>query len=44
MGLSEREFFDRFDDLDRAQLIATEQTENEIAWVQVEYPLKQPKK
>jgi len=39
LGLSENQFFDKFDDLERAQLIATYQTQNEIAWVQIEYPL-----
>jgi len=43
LGLSENQFFDKFDDLERAQLIATYQTQNEIAWVQIEYPLPTPK-
>jgi uncharacterized protein (DUF433 family) len=43
MGLSEQQFYDQFDDLERAQIIATYQTEREIEWVQVEYPLRQPK-
>lgn len=40
LGLSEREFYDKYDDLERAQLIATYQTHQEIQWVQVEFPLK----
>lgn len=44
MGLSKNQFFDKFDDLERAQLIATYQTKNEIAWVQIEYPLQAPKR
>jgi len=44
MGLSESQFYDKFDDLDRAQIIATYQTINEIEWVQVEYPIPSPKK
>lgn len=43
LGKSERQFFEQFDDLERAQMIATYQTQNEIAWVRVEYPLRQPK-
>lgn len=43
MGMSEKRFYDEFDDLERAQLIATYQTQNEIEWVQVEYPLRMPK-
>ena len=44
LGLSESQFFDKFDDLERAQLIATYQTQNEIAWVLDLYPLPTPKK
>jgi len=43
LGLSKNQFFDKFDDLERAQLIATYQTQNEIEWVQIEYPLPTPK-
>ena len=43
MGKSEQQFYDQFDDLERAQIIATYQTEREIEWVQSEYPLRQPK-
>lgn len=43
MGLSEQQFYDQYDDLERAQLVATYQTENEIEWVQAEYPLRMPK-
>jgi hypothetical protein len=44
MGMSEAQFYDRFDELERAQLVATYQTQNEIEWVQHEYPLERPGK
>ena len=44
LGKSEKQFFKQFDDLERAQMLATYQTQNEIVWVQVEYPLRRPRK
>ena len=44
MGMSEQRFYDEFDELERAQILATYQTEREIEWVQVEFPLRMPGK
>ena len=43
MGKSERELYELYDEYDRAQLLATYQTDNEIVWVQTAFPLPVPK-
>lgn len=38
LGISERKFFERFDEWERAQMLATWQRVNEIDWVQTAFP------
>jgi len=43
LGLSESEFYDKYDSYDRAQLIATYRSKNDRAWVMNAFPIKQRK-
>lgn len=44
LEISERKLFERFDEWERAQMLATWQTENEITWVQTAFPKAQRKR
>ena len=43
MGKSERQFYEEFDDFDRAQILATQRTKINMALVQEKFPIPKGK-
>jgi len=43
LGMSERQFFTRFDEWERAQMLATYRAGADIQWLQNAFPVAMPK-